>query len=126
MNKIHTLKSSLVDQIAAGEVIERPASVLKELLENSLDAGANKINVKINKGGHELIYVSDNGCGMSPKDLTAAFKRHATSKIKILSNSLSFICKVKTPSKEIADAMNVAIIICSSVLTIYCLPFTIK
>ena len=69
MAKIHLLKSSLVDQIAAGEVIDRPASVLKELIENSLDAGANKINVQITKGGHELIYVSDNGCGMDQEDL---------------------------------------------------------
>ncbi len=84
MGKIHSLKSSLVDQIAAGEVIDRPSSVLKELLENSLDAGADKIKVHILKGGHELIQVTDNGCGMDKEDLKLAFKRHATSKIKSL------------------------------------------
>lgn len=84
MAKIHHLKSSLVDQIAAGEVIDRPASVLKELIENSLDSGANKIDVQIIKGGHDLIQVSDNGCGMSKEDLKLAFMRHATSKIKDL------------------------------------------
>ena len=84
MAKIHSLESSLVDQIAAGEVIDRPASVLKELIENSLDSGADKIDVQINKGGHELIYVRDNGCGMDQEDLKFAFKRHATSKIQNL------------------------------------------
>ena len=84
MAKIHHLESSLVDQIAAGEVIDRPASVLKELIENSLDSGANKIDVQIIKGGHDLIQVSDNGCGMSKEDLKLAFMRHATSKIKNL------------------------------------------
>ena len=95
MPKIHALDSSLVDQIAAGEVIDRPASVLKELIENSLDSGANKIEVQIVKGGHELIQVSDNGCGIEKHDLKLAFKRHATSKIQKLEdlnkiNSLGF------------------------------------
>ena len=81
MAKIHSLESSLVDQIAAGEVIDRPASVLKELIENALDAGANKIEIQIQKGGHKLIQVSDNGSGMDKHDLKLAFKRHATSKI---------------------------------------------
>ena len=84
MAKIHSLESSLVDQIAAGEVIDRPASVVKELIENSLDSGADKIDVQVNRGGHELIYVSDNGCGMVQEDLKYAFKRHATSKIQNL------------------------------------------
>ena len=84
MAKIYSLDSSLVDQIAAGEVIDRPASVVKELIENSLDSGANTINVKINNGGHELILINDNGCGMDHEDLKLAFERHATSKIKIL------------------------------------------
>lgn len=84
MSKIHQLNSELIDQIAAGEVIDRPASVLKELIENSLDAGASKIEVQISKGGHDLIMVSDNGNGMNEKDLRMAFRRHATSKIKIL------------------------------------------
>ena len=84
MTKIHHLESSLIDQIAAGEVIDRPASVLKELIENSLDSGADNIEVHVIKGGHELIQVSDNGCGMSKEDLKLAFTRHATSKIKYL------------------------------------------
>ena len=84
MAKIHYLESSLVDQIAAGEVIDRPASVLKELIENSLDSGADNIEVHVIKGGHELIQVSDNGCGMRQEDLKLAFMRHATSKIKYL------------------------------------------
>ena len=93
MAKIHHLESSLVDQIAAGEVIDRPASVLKELIENSLDSGANKIDVQIIKGGHDLIQVSDNGCGMSKEDLKLAFMRHATSKIKDLEdlNSITIL-----------------------------------
>ena len=84
MPKIHHLDSALVDQIAAGEVIDRPASVLKELIENSLDADADQIEVKIKQGGHDLIQVSDNGCGMNGEDLRLAFQRHATSKVKIL------------------------------------------
>ena len=84
MANIHPLDSALIDQIAAGEVIDRPASVLKELIENSLDSGANKIEIQISKGGHELIQVSDNGCGMNQDDLRLAFKRHATSKIQKL------------------------------------------
>ena len=84
MTKIHTLNSALIDQIAAGEVIDRPASVLKELIENSLDAGADKIEVHIREGGHDLIQVSDNGNGMNKKDLHLAFQRHATSKIERL------------------------------------------
>ena len=91
MAKIHYLESSLIDQIAAGEVIDRPASVVKELIENSLDSGADNIEVHVIKGGHELIQVSDNGCGMNKEDLKLAFMRHATSKIKYLEdlNSIS-------------------------------------
>ena len=91
MNKIHHLESSLVDQIAAGEVIDRPASVVKELIENSLDSGADNIDVHVIAGGHDLIQVSDNGCGMSEEDLKLAFTRHATSKIHELEdlNSIS-------------------------------------
>ena len=89
MAKIHSLDSSLVDQIAAGEVIDRPASVVKELIENSLDAGSDKINIQINKGGHELIYVSDNGCGMNKEDLIFAFKvcKHVKSNAVVLVNN---------------------------------------
>ena len=69
MAEIHQLSSDLIDQIAAGEVIDRPASVLKELIENSLDAEANMIEVKIIRGGQDLIQVSDNGFGLNEKDL---------------------------------------------------------
>ncbi len=81
---IRVLPPGVIDQIAAGEVVERPASVLKELLENSLDAGACRIDVRTAGGGMELIEVSDDGCGMDSSDALEAFKRHATSKISSL------------------------------------------
>ena len=84
INKVHQLNSDLINQIAAGEVIDRPASIVKELIENSLDASANHIEVIITHGGHDLIQVNDNGCGMNKDDLRLAFQRHATSKIEHL------------------------------------------
>lgn len=80
-NVIRQLPDSVANQIAAGEVIQRPASVVKELTENSIDAGAKNIRVTIKDGGRTLVMVSDDGCGMSPVDARLAFERHATSKI---------------------------------------------
>lgn len=78
---INVLDSSIVDKIAAGEVVERPASIVKELLENSIDAGASIITIEIKNGGIDLIRVTDNGCGISKDEIKIAFLRHATSKI---------------------------------------------
>ncbi|HHV94936.1 MAG TPA: DNA mismatch repair endonuclease MutL [Clostridiaceae bacterium] len=82
MGKIITLDENTINKIAAGEVIERPASVVKELMENSIDAGAKRISAEIKKGGISLIKVTDDGCGIEEDDVQIAFERHSTSKIK--------------------------------------------
>ena len=83
MPRINLLPKEVAELIAAGEVVERPASVIKELVENSIDAGANNITVEINRGGISYLRITDNGCGIEHGDVPTAFLRHATSKIKV-------------------------------------------
>ena len=82
MGKVHVLDEVLINKIAAGEVIERPAAVVKELIENSIDAGADQITITIGEGGKSYIKVHDNGCGMAKEDVVMSIQRHATSKIE--------------------------------------------
>src|SRR5438067_8485638 len=89
MGRIHVLPEHVANKIAAGEVVERPASVVKELLENSLDAGSTRIRIQVEAGGKRLIQITDNGCGMTRDDALLAFERHATSKIQSAEDLLS-------------------------------------
>ena len=84
MQVIKRLPSQLANQIAAGEVVQRPASVVKELLENAIDAGATEITLSVRDGGRTLISIQDNGSGMNAADALLCFERHATSKIDVI------------------------------------------
>jgi len=92
MSNIRILPENVANQIAAGEVIERPASIVRELIDNSIDAGADRINIRIDKGGKKLIIISDNGIGMDRDDMLLSLERHSTSKI----SSISDIFSIKT------------------------------
>ena len=89
MGRIRVLSDQVANKIAAGEVVERPASVVKELLENSLDAGATDLRIEVESGGRRLIRVADDGCGMLRDDALLAFERHATSKLSDVKDLLS-------------------------------------
>src|ERR1700686_4565901 len=89
MGRIRVLPDQIANKIAAGEVVERPASVVKELLENSLDAGATRFRVEVESGGRRLIRIVDDGCGMLRDDALLAFERHATSKLRDVKDLLS-------------------------------------
>jgi len=89
MGRIRVLPDQIANKIAAGEVVERPASVVKELLENSLDAGATRFRIEVESGGRRLIRITDDGCGMSRDDAMLAFERHATSKLRDVKDLLS-------------------------------------
>jgi len=128
---IKLLPDSVANQIAAGEVIQRPASVVKELMENAIDAGASTIKVNIKEAGRSLIQVVDNGCGMSPADASMAFERHATSKISVAKDlfairtlgfrgealaSIAAIAEVDLKTRRVEDEMGTEIRIHGSVL----------
>src|ERR1700723_317342 len=89
MSRIRILAENVANKIAAGEVVERPASVVKELLENAIDAGARSIRIETESGGKRLIRVTDDGCGMNHDDALLAFERHATSKLRTADDLLS-------------------------------------
>lgn len=109
MGKIEILSEELCSRIAAGEVIERPFSVVKELVENSIDAGAKEIEISIKRGGKDSIQVSDNGCGIAEDDMRAAFFPHATSKIKAL-DDITHIRTLGFRGEALATIASVALV----------------
>jgi len=113
MGQILVLDQNMINMIAAGEVIERPASVVKELMENSIDSGTTKITVSIEDGGRKLISVTDNGCGMDGEDLARAFEPHTTSKIKTSSDLLG-ISTLGFRGEALASIASVSQVKCTS------------
>ncbi|HPW78563.1 MAG: DNA mismatch repair protein MutL [Bacteroidetes bacterium ADurb.Bin037] len=129
---IHVLPPHIASQIAAGEVIQRPASVIKELMENAVDSGADRIDVVLTDGGATLMQVTDNGCGMGPDDALLAFERHATSKIRQVDDlqnintfgfrgealaSIASVAHVKLRTRRKEDEMGTEISIAGSAVT---------
>ena len=92
MNRINILDDLTINKIAAGEVVERPSSVVKELIENSIDAGSTKVVIDIQDGGKKLIRITDNGCGIASSEVDKSFLRHATSKIKNIDDLYDLYC----------------------------------
>src|ERR687883_134530 len=107
MSKIRVLSDHVANQIAAGEVVERPASVAKELVENAIDAGARRVEVDVEAGGRRLLRVADDGEGMTRDDAVLAFERHATSKISA-AEDLSAIATLGFRGEALSSIASVA------------------